>query len=301
MKKVGLYAIGLAVLSLAIFACKKEEEVQADTPQATETPSRLVFETAEDYEALFENSNTTDEKIRVAAARVGFSENARMSAVEDTLYPEVLQQILNSDKIVEIGDWLIKVDVLNEQVLVLPTKHEDQYADLASSNLSNSNILVYSTGDEVLEMLQEGVISENARTHGWKCKDKGAEADDDPLRNNIYANNSNMRIKGDVKYRKYGIYFRINVNVKKQEKKNGFWTEATSGNVELTMYYRWKPKCRDEENQSVHSFDIGTKYLANTYSSSRALNKYDFWISALEREYKTLLVLTDKADMKKGY
>ena len=77
---------------------------------------------------------------------------SKKSILEDTLYPEFLQKILNDDYIVQIDNWLIKVDAAKEQVLALEINKSNEYVDLAKSNLNNKNIQVYSTNDDVINM-----------------------------------------------------------------------------------------------------------------------------------------------------
>jgi hypothetical protein len=53
---------------------------------------------------------------------------------------EVLSELLNTDKVMIIGNWIIKVDLENERGLLLNTRFADQYSDVLNNNLSNINI-----------------------------------------------------------------------------------------------------------------------------------------------------------------
>ncbi len=119
MKKQLIKVAILAISMLALASCNKEEVVVIAATTQNAVANRVIFESVEEYENLFEDPKTIDQKTDEVAARFGtYNEAARVgTALEDTLYPEVLQKILNDDHIVQIGQWLIKIDATKEQVL----------------------------------------------------------------------------------------------------------------------------------------------------------------------------------------
>ncbi len=266
-------------LSLASFvSCTKQDNLI--TPTQKVDVNRVVFASIEEYESLFEDPKTTNEKASEVAARFGtFNEAARVgSALEDTLYQEFLQKILNDDHVVQIDKWLIKVDAAKEQVLVLDKKYLEQYTDLANSNLENKNILVYSTNEDVLSLLQESQPS--ARTSGLFCKDNyasGKTADHE-----IYG--LDIKLTYHLCYIKRGIYFEIYVNGAQLVyvdgnyviNKNSFYPGFT-----ITKPASWELRCGKKDGISAGTyFSVNDNiwdggYRKSLYSNVRALTQYD--------------------------
>ncbi len=233
--------------------------------------NRVVFESIEEYENLFEDPKTTGKKASEVAARFStFNEATVDSALEDTLYPEFLQKILNDDHVVQIDKWLIKVDAEKEQVLVLDKKYLDQYTDLANSNLDNKNILVYSTEDQVLSMLKSNSKPSATRV---SCSGDGAGPDDGD-RDQTYG--KNLRVRIQTHYRRYGIYFELCANPSKQKKRLGIWS-YTSGNLRVEYSFKYQKLCSGEVFPSYAGNYTGTSYGNSTfsaYSGSERLEKY---------------------------
>lgn len=212
------------------------------------------------------------------AARFGtFNEAARVgSALEDTLYPEFLQKILNDDHIVQIGKWLIKVEKEKEQVLVLDKKYLDQYNDLVTSNVSNKNILVYSTEEEVLDMLPAGQQSKVA-LFGIKltCKDNYADYKSDPF-DHAYDNTGRFRLCGQVRYEKFGLASTLFIEAKTQYRTDiGIWDERNIGapvGVYFDSYY--VQRCAGTETLWGQVYTGGSSVRREIISGGRYLKQF---------------------------
>ena len=224
MKKQFILAASLATTALFFARCSTEDKQITPASSNTKAVSYAVFSSIDEYESLFTDPNTVDEKADKVAARFGtYSEKARVSAwgEQDTLYPEFLRKILNDDHIVQIDKWLIKVDLMAEQVLVLDVEYKEQYQDLVNSNLSNTKIQFFSTNDEVLELLKEGNGNTSARVNGLFCKDKNAPGKSIIEYKDDYGNNQNfnastefVRFKRSLCYFNGGLYFKLNYVIK---------------------------------------------------------------------------------------
>ncbi len=281
MKKqfISIAIVGMGLVFLV--SCTKEQKENVVAPVQKVDVARVVFESIEEYENLFADPATSEEKINKVAARFGtFNESARVgTALEDTLYPEELQKILNDDHIVQIAQWLIKVDAAKEQVLVLDKKYLDQYNDLAISNLNNKNILVYSTEDEVLSMLQNGESPSNARVEALFCSESGGRAkqNDGPAIANINLLNTQggvtlleTRYNIETRYLKLGIYFEL-----KCKAQNDWWQ-----GVALNAAGKYNIACVDngdlyfnEWKSSPADTFLGEAIL-KPYTGIKKLNKY---------------------------
>lgn len=173
MRKQFIIALSVAFASLIICSCSsKELDKQIAPSSSIQSANYAIFSSIEEYQSLFTDPNTIEEKADKVAARFGtYNERARFEAwgIEDTLYSDFLQKILNEDYIVKIGEWLIKIDKINEKALALNEKYSNQYSDLAASDTSNKNILIYDTSEEILTLLQNGEKSNVSRTSGLFC------------------------------------------------------------------------------------------------------------------------------------
>ncbi len=145
--------------------------------------------------------------------------NFILTQASDTLYEDygILPEILNEDKIVKIGKHLIKVDLHSETVAVLPVSYEDQYDDLVKNNFDNENIMLFSTEDEVLELLEnESIGTINAKLMG--CDADKADYDKDDDKSSV---RKRKRLVAKVVYQKAGIYFSLLAKGKTQRKRFG--------------------------------------------------------------------------------
>ena len=291
MKKQLIKVAILATGMLALASCNKEEVVVKAATNQNAIANRVIFESVEEYENLFEDPKTIDQKTNEVAARFGtYNEAARVgTALEDTLYPEVLQKILNDDHVVQIGQWLIKVDVAKQQVLVLDKKYLDQYSDLASSNLDNKNILVYSTEDEVLEMLQNQVKPSAARTSGLFCrqvKNRDPNLGPNILIESITSSSGligQRYIQPGVDYSSYGIYYKLYGNVISKFQQNGTFGFYSYNIPSLTIGCAgsWKINCKNDGSIG-NEFTLSNTYenLYTFYSGAKSISKSDVRIIA---------------------
>ena len=209
----------------------------------------ISFDSKEEYSKIFEDETIISNK----GNEIGFSSlksivsdfdvekiNARtkgnLENPADTIYDDygVLPEILNEDKIVKIGDHLFKVDLHKEEVLVLHEEHETEYNDLVASDYDNDHIMVFSTDDEVLELLENGSSGTiNGRIAG--CDDRRAtrkKEDRDPK------NGRRKKLKAKVVYQKAGIYFSILAEGKTQKRRLRVWWRDGGGRC--TIYYDCK-------------------------------------------------------------
>jgi hypothetical protein len=125
-----------------------------------------------------------------------------ISDTVDLFYDPYFEAMLNTDKIIQIGDYIYRINPKKEQVFVLASKFNSEYLDLVNENIANTNIKVYSTGDNVLELVENNTASKSASLFcpepgiGWK----GDGAD-------FYSAGTQRRAAVD--FVKYGIYFSL--------------------------------------------------------------------------------------------
>src|SRR3954471_15222273 len=112
--------------------------------------NRLVFATRADYERAVNESKPdvrgqVFERLKMLN---GFTSLAATSgATERTaggrpnpsalIADDGFRSLLNPDLVVQIGDYIVKVNPATEKVYVLPAAHEAEYADLVAERTSN--------------------------------------------------------------------------------------------------------------------------------------------------------------------
>lgn len=294
----------MVAILLTLFNCdKKTSEVSpADqnqlAPGVTASEEYITFESIDAYENFFsEGSDNTRTKL-LQAAQVNQTHtsmlraaNLRTSAaasIVDSLYPDFLKTILNPDGITKIGNYIIKVDMANEKVLVLKNEDIQYYDDLVSNNFSNGKILVYSTNDEVLDMLANDVppsqsanaSSANLRTTLF-CNQKGADGRE---AKGFEEYMTNWRFDCKVVYQKAGIYFSLIGKANKQSKAAGLWIESNDGfEMSMVYYYSYTPKCKGTSTGSNTISTGGTTIAYRPYESTTALK--NFYYEAVFKNY----------------
>jgi hypothetical protein len=298
MKKL-VYSV--AVATAVLFAgnsCQKSQDTDKATPK-TDASSRVVFSSVAEYENLFADPNQTDALASGIAARYGtYQENARASEnPEDTLYSEFLQKILNEDHIVQIGEWIIKVNKVNEKVFVLDKQYEAEYQDLVNENLSNLHLMIFSTSDEVLPMLQEGytgsVPNDEARVSGLGICGSDATQQAADIYSNLFntANSpsnttflfcGSKYLRLQIAYQKEGINFTLGHSINTYQASfvtPGICNIQGNLNVEFVGVgadVKHTRKCESSENRwgevtGSYNSNSATKYY---HRGTRALRKY---------------------------
>ncbi|MEN9700994.1 MAG: hypothetical protein RIR55_297 [Bacteroidota bacterium] len=173
----------------------------------------LIFKTSKDYKKIIEDTTSRlrskffetvkNMKHTTYSEYLGLTKNNE----DDSLIgDEELAQILNEDWIVQIGDYLYRVNKPTESVYVLASSQIDDYQDLVNENMSNKNIRKFSTSDGVIELAENGDEGQK----GLFCnEDNLADLYDDVPVFIIPGFGEVYQFWGDCDYRKYGIYFTI--------------------------------------------------------------------------------------------
>jgi hypothetical protein len=146
----------------------------------------------------------------------------------------------------------------NERVLVLKEEFEEEYSDLVSDNLANAHIFVFSTSDEVLQLLKngsQGTNAANAKISGLFCRDRHADKDFDiksgwDLAYAGYGRSFSAKTK--EQYEKAGIYFSLYSKIKNLYWNGTTWNIYDSGTTELTItYYDFQQRCGRNGHDAV--------------------------------------------------
>lgn len=313
----------LFFITFIFFSCKKQDSVNPESNQPESSPSdiagnivakndRLAFYSIEDYELYVSDSskkahlisatNSADSYVSMsryasdASLRKAVSGRFQSSSeIVDSLYPEFLSHILNPDGIVQIEDYIIKVDMSNERVLVLNSTDSLFYNDLVTNNLNNEKIKLFSTDEDVLDQLANNQSSQ--RVNGLFCKDNGINKIIDE--GYVYFG-AGYRLDCKVVYQPSGIYFSLQSKVKKQYQGwTGIWT-GQNGNLQIKYFCVYKAKCKSQ----VGPYDGWTNSTVNNelnyrpYESTRGLNKAWFRVQFYDHSSG---VVTRGFEVRRGY
>lgn len=192
----------------------------------------------------------------------------------DLIGDDYLASILNEDWIVQIGDYLYRVNIPNEKVFVLPVKHIDQYDQLVEENLKNSNIMVFSTDDDVIELVENGMTGQEKSLfcHDRKARRSYAISD-------IATITPAVTMQLESRYYKGGIIFSL--------KSKGAY--STNLSYSLKFYFQlencyFKQRCGYSEGPYSHPWRTSTsawsgsqiKEIFKWYQGSKQLKEYSY-------------------------
>lgn len=205
----------LSLVGISLNSCKKEgssvsqKETNFDKDLNIKSDGRmLIFKSTEDYQKVVENP-TEDIKFEFISKvskmkHVSYTEKLDLlkSENDSLIGDDYLAQILNEDWIVQIGNYLYRVNKPEEKVYVLPVANIDEYDDLVNQNLLNPNIRKFSTFDNCIELAESGDMGEKCNEHSAKSRQGYGNL-----------NSSGTFIEQDiyVNYNNYGINFSIKI------------------------------------------------------------------------------------------
>lgn len=296
MKKT-LYVALVATL-LSLWSCKKESEVISPVSKPKEDVSavegRLVFKDRTSFEnystslGKVEKGISVEQSLQKMEAKLGFFSmraadhdvivklpNARTmqkAGIED----DYLASMLSPEGIVQIGEWIFKLDIPNEKVYALNEKDQNLIGELKKDTPAHDKIQIFSTDDDVLDLLKSGEKGSPAGRVALFCRESGADRHKDDA---IIEYGDGYQLDCKIVYQKAGIYFSLQGKVKNQARLiGGVLLDCFEGHtMAIEHYVKWKPKCRSEEEPGAAiKFSDGNECVLNhrPYESTRGLNKY---------------------------
>jgi hypothetical protein len=281
MKNLIYGTLFLTLVGIGILSCKKDEPEPlnrstetlsiSDNLQVSSNDEFLVFENSDIYESIISKTDSSFissflEKVRKLNYVSHFESISSQKSDNNYIDNEYLSSILNKDMVVQIGDYLYRVNKANEKVYVLASEYLDQYEDLVSENTKNKNILEYSTGDDVIDMVEGGVKSNEK---AYFCGEGGIGGQES-ISNVVNIGNSGYTFHCYNDFNRYGIYFSLAI-----------WVRSTAPNDSFRFYIQaenlwYHVKCSYTTGPysfpwySQNAYNSTQKY--QSYSGSRNLN-----------------------------
>jgi hypothetical protein len=297
--KIGLLTLTGLILSLSLFS-------QAPTASGNvmNFSSVAAYEPYADDEstwASLRNIAVQSSTLTTLAEQGGSSEG---QVTEDTLYPDFVKEVLNTDYIFQIGSYLIKIDLFNDRGLVIDAGNTNAYASLVNNDLSAPGMMVLDGdedfGLELLEALANNTVTpadyqsflnaQNACGGAQRKTQKGiepwAETSEQCDIGGSYTIGKKYGMDNKVVYQKVIFFFSL------QSKIRSLMWCTFGGNpytvpvypfvdVKLSGTVKFRKRCGTEVNDNVNYvegyFGEGDGILNwRPYSGGRSLSHYDF-------------------------
>jgi hypothetical protein len=191
--------------------------------------------------------------------------------------------ILNKNNIVQVGDWIFKLNFGKREVWAISEQDKFLIKDLINNNYKKEKMLVFSFEDNIFEILDTENI-EKAR-----CKESCAFSTQDvvPDNDNYWYCDANgdeygAELKSDLD--NLGIWKHLYTKFKHRKKGA---LNASDEYVLFDVYfdYYWKKRCKKETDSGTEQIQInlfgnlsqpssGRTYRKDHYKGTRCLSKY---------------------------
>jgi hypothetical protein len=216
---------------------------------------------------------------------------------------DLFATILNSDGIVQIGDYIIKINVVKDRAFVLPLRLASQYAYLVKEDTINATIKTFSNGIDLLDELENGNFKR------LFCGESGAGTDG--LRTTeqvkytipLAGNTTQTRIFiAGVEYIRRAVYFTTVFS----GEHNVYDSPNGVSDASLTLYMAVKYKVKCGRTQPIYyprsTVNQYSKIKYRSYEGSQPLNAYYFSVDmSLNNNRGVNLITTKTAIIRRNY
>lgn len=297
MKKSIFGGLFLALVGIGMLGCKKTEVASA-TSNSTKpigeksinnamrysTDNRmLIFKTTEDYEAVIAEIGSggeqafIDEVVQLNYTSYAEELASKGGSTVDLIADDVMSAILNKDGVVQIGDYVYRINKSTEKVFVLPASKISAYDELVAESKTNPDVRKFSTSDEVIDLAESGAAGEQK---GLFCSDRKAN-EHNQSSNVVKLMDSplvDMYIKAS--YNKFGVYFTLKAEGKHPtvswslykfyfQVENSSWAKRCGSSCD-NYSHPWLTKSSGTQSNNVQT----EKYLF--FNGMRQLKNYHF-------------------------
>lgn len=210
--------------------------------------------------------------------------NGRTKSEAACIEDEYLASLLSPESIVQIDNYIFKIDACNKKVYALKAADEVYIAELKKETPSHPKITVFSTDDEVLNLIEAGESGNPTARTALCLRESGADGDKADVMDEYAAGPYVYR--ADIKhvYQKAGIYFSLLSEMKymRRDAQGGIFWGGFSTHITLRAEFKYRRKCGSTEVFSPSPYEetvvIGDKLNRRIWESSDALHKY--WLKS---------------------
>ncbi|MDQ1095841.1 MULTISPECIES: hypothetical protein [Chryseobacterium] len=288
MKKTSLMNAVFALMTgLFLYSCQQNlEDPAKENPQNTAKSSMkaapdpnkmLKFASLDEYDNFLSDADFRNDKIAntdYSSLRSSLDEfDARFKsadtvdidqdpAINDTIYEdfELLPLILNRDKLVQMGDYIVRVDVPAEKAYAVDAGNANA-VHILLNDPANSAVKPFSTKEEMIGYLFHLVL----------CKDRWA------LYKNITTNtycSSRKRTRKMLAYQHAGIYFEVKAEARAQKKWLIWWNDYSQYPTIPYVSYTLTQRCGYTQSWSGNPLNFGPDYIHNGNRASFTIYKH---------------------------
>lgn len=295
----------LSIFSLFFIACKNNENnPSSQTPSQNEDiavkngylafKDRDVFEStiaSLSYDTL--SFNPTARKASQSINLPGFTSmldvylsnpaaNTRVTSDTMPINDEVLAALVTPEGIIEIGEWIFKINKINNSVAALHESNSHFLTEL-KSDIANPNIYLFSTNDDILDLLEEGLTQGTSTSRVSILCGGGAGESNETTQPYTAPAPDKIKLIGSSQYKKFGVYFHLYTSVY-------VVVNEQNGNIIIqhTHAYYYKTNCKKYVESGPYTFNNDLKtgdynFLSgsssydcrqNIYKSTRGLHDY---------------------------
>jgi len=248
MKQIIFFLLSLFIITA--WSCSKDQPIKNDdTVEYSFLEDRIAFRTFSDYEEIVKSLNGTHIERLVSLNQNSLKLKSNGNLDKD-LYDEFLLAILSDDKLVQIEDWIFKVDLENDAIIVMSAKYQEFLPNLKSGDY-NEFMYMLSPDDDVIDIIENGML-ENYKlkgTNGLFCRDAKASSKSkeiwhtDGLRYCI------------LKYYKAGIYFSLYARI---EDYQTMYVGVMTTNYKIEVGYFYDDRCNRSYDRNNYVFESKT-------------------------------------------
>lgn len=269
----------IVLLIISLSSCEKHtEEILSDAkvsesklenqitpPNFEEKDGRIAFASITDYENAMKSEI---EFPKVGNLPNSFFSNARVSSeTEDILneVPEKLLAKLNDDFVMQVGEWVLKLDFFNYTVYAVQAENaKSQYENLVAGS-TNQYVYEFSMEYDVLDLLEQGftkVPDGSERTEGIFCGGGEPATENYGNREKAYYGQGGIYLfdyQSISQYKKFGVWFELSSVIRLYsptvyDPVTGKWVKTYQNeyfNRNVVWYY--KQNCRNGKTRSGSS------------------------------------------------
>ena len=241
-----------------------------------------------------------------------FAQNSGDPSLQELVPDDYFASLLSKERTIKIGDYIFKINPNTEQVLALHKNNIGQYQDLLNDAVDEPNILTFSVQDDVLEMVENLVVSAvGDDVLPSISSDCGGVSGDvypsysDPYLGKVikeFPDGSVWRLNPFARFFAMGVYFHLTSQFEIHRfPSEGHTTDGqvvssniSNDGVEIEMFIKWPEawwKQRPCRNNSVGTKKYGHHYTESIYGkakktvnrSARNFNGFYFFIQGRAR------------------
>ncbi len=174
---------------------------------------KLIFSSSKRYEEIvFDFTAGAREKFRSSVTNMShttFAEDIKQNSItlnNSLITDDYFADLLNKDRVIQIGKHLYKVNMQEESVFVIEANLPNAYADVVAENTENKAVHVFSTHDNVLQLVNEDAPTGAKAVCGGIG---GGEYKSNIITFTSPSNGQNMGVQSMVKMFVGGVYNRL--------------------------------------------------------------------------------------------